>query len=187
MYKFSLPDLQKSTLVKAGIAVVLACFALLTLEQMNITDLIHKTPDSKTPHFTSPTKAEAEKQASESATEKQSYLDSTKNDTMNSNSSSAPISSPTSDFTLTSSQSGDIVTILTKARGISGGECKMTVTKGTNTHSQSATLIYQPEFSSCAGFSISRDALGAGSWTVSVTITPTNSTAITKSLTLEVN
>lgn len=62
------------------------------------------------------------------------------------------------------------VTVLTKLYSVPDGSCTLTISNGAKTHTQTADVIYQPDFSSCAGFSLARDQLGAGEWTIKLTV-----------------
>lgn len=78
------------------------------------------------------------------------------------------------------------VTIFTKLKNYASGNCELTVTNGTRTYSATAQILYQPEYSSCAGFSIPVSELDAGTWTIKLIATPTGGTPITKTISSEV-
>lgn len=78
------------------------------------------------------------------------------------------------------------VTVFTKLKNYASGNCELTVTNGTKTHSATAQILYQPEYSSCAGFSVPLSELGTGTWTIKLAATPTGAQAVTKTITLEV-
>lgn len=79
------------------------------------------------------------------------------------------------------------VTILTKLKNYAGGECSLTITNGSKTHAATAQILYQPEYSSCAGFSVPIAELGTGTWTIKLVATPTGGNSITKLITQEIN
>lgn len=64
---------------------------------------------------------------------------------------------------------GDSVTVSTKLYGYSDGSCLVEITNGTRQHSETAPIIFQPEYSTCAGFSIESSKLGAGTWSIKLT------------------
>lgn len=140
------------------------------------------------------TKEEIEQAAKTAAANKQSYLDQTYKDgkptsqpTNNTPTPAAPSISPAT-MTLTAKVDGDSVTITTQIQNISSGACRLTASNGASTISpQTAPIIYQPEFSSCAGFTVPKSSLGNGTWSVSVTATPTVGEATTQTTVLEVN
>lgn len=68
-------------------------------------------------------------------------------------------------------QNGNEVIVTAKLTGYSDGECQLDITNGGATFTASATVIYQQEFSSCAGFSVPVDKLGAGNWAVDLKVT----------------
>ena len=77
------------------------------------------------------------------------------------------------------------VTVTTKLPGVSSGTCSLVATNGVKTSNQTAVVIYQPEFSTCAGFSIPQSALGSGTWKIDLKLS--GSTTASASTTIEVN
>jgi hypothetical protein len=73
------------------------------------------------------------------------------------------------------------VTVFTKLYAYSSGTCSLIATNGSSTATYNADVIYAPEYSSCAGFSIPISSLGAGDWTLNLSVTSNGSTA-TKSI-----
>jgi hypothetical protein len=101
---------------------------------------------------------------------------------------SKPPSNPpaSSSIEITSRQeSNNTVTLFTKLIGYSNGTCDLTVINSEKTYAQSATVIYQDEFSSCAGFSVPISSLGKGRWEISLKVT-SNGLSETKTHTVEV-
>ncbi len=101
--------------------------------------------------------------------------------------SNAPSTTPpTTSIELTAKQeSNNTVTVFTKLPGYSDGSCQLTTTNGASTNSQTANVIYQPEYSSCAGFSVPISALGKGTWTIKLSVT-SNGTTESKTISFEV-
>jgi hypothetical protein len=85
-----------------------------------------------------------------------------------------------------SKTSASTVTVFTKLKGYASGVCDLTVTNGAKTHIASAPILYQPEYSICAGFDVPIAELATGSWTVKLVATPESGDPVTKSITLEV-
>ena len=78
------------------------------------------------------------------------------------------------------------VTIFTMLYGYSGGSCSLTVTNGSSSSNQTAKIIYAPNYSSCAGFSVpSTSGLGAGEWIISLKV-DSNGTSSTKTFSFQV-
>jgi len=75
----------------------------------------------------------------------------------------------TSQIDLSANQENSNVTITAKMQGISSGTCELAITNGSKSVNKSAEIIYQPEFSSCAGFSIQKSELGSGNWAINLT------------------
>ena len=83
-------------------------------------------------------------------------------------------------------ESNGTVTIYTKLYGFPEGACALRVTNGSSTYSASAALMYQPEFSSCAGFSVPITKLGTGLWNITLDATSGGSTT-SQSIAVEVH
>jgi len=118
--------------------------------------------------------------------QKEQFLDDEKN---NSNTADpAKIPNSTDTITLTTSQDSSSVTTIAKlvGQGYSSGTCELTVTANGKSNTQSADIIYQPEYSSCAGFSTSINTVGKGSWSISLKVTPLNGSALTQTTTVTV-
>lgn len=75
------------------------------------------------------------------------------------------------------------VTALTQLGSLSGGTCTLQVTNGTNTVSKIAPVIYQEQFSSCAGFSLAsadKTSLGTGTWQFALSVSSGGNTYTAK-------
>lgn len=157
---------------------------VLVLEKNHIINLLDKTgPQS------GPTKKQQAQEAQENAQDKQQFLDSSTNDKSTSSTPSAT-STPSQaqsagQLTISASQSGSSVTVLSRIQNIESGTCKLTITVNNISTSQTADLIYQPEFSSCAGFSIPVSSVGTGTWNIEVVVQPSEGASLTKSVILE--
>jgi cytoskeletal protein RodZ len=94
----------------------------------------------------------------------------------------------TTNTTLTATQDGASIIITTNLNNLGSGTCALIITNETSGSSKnySADVIYQPEFSTCAGFSIPRDDLGVGNWQISLSVSGGNSQEFNKSTALEV-
>lgn len=91
-------------------------------------------------------------------------------------------SSPSAIIDLSARQeTNDTVTVFTKLNSNTQGSCALTITNGSKTSTHTVNIIYQPEFSTCAGFSVPISELGAGIWNINLAV---NSSA--KSISLEV-
>lgn len=78
------------------------------------------------------------------------------------------------------------VTIFTKLYGYSSGNCELNVTNGDKKHSQIATIVFQREYSTCAGFSIPISALSKGQWTIQLRTIDSEGTSKDKTFSYEV-
>lgn len=175
--------------IALGVLLVLGSLVFI-LEKKNIINLV----GSKNTPTQGPTKKQTEQAAKTAANDKQAYLDQTSKDgsTTTQPTSTTPTpetpSNTPANMTLNAKIDGNSVTVTTQIQNISSGTCKLTASNGANTISpQTAQIIYQPEFSSCAGFSVLKSSLGSGPWSISVTATPSVGEATTQTTVLEVN
>jgi hypothetical protein len=77
---------------------------------------------------------------------------------------------------LSAQQQNSEVTIFTKLYNYSDGSCSISITNDTSTFTNNAEIIYQPEYSTCAGFSVPVSKLGSGTWNVTLVSTSTSNT-----------
>lgn len=164
----------KNPLVWLAALLVVAVLIFFILEKTRVTNLI-QTPGSQevTPQQT------AEQKRADDA-RKQDFIEKSPEPTP------TPVPQDSDVITLSASQEGSTVNILTKLKGFSSGSCELSLTNGSKTHTVTADIIYQPEFSSCAGFSVPVSQLGIGSWSVALNATPTGGSVLTKTITIEV-
>lgn len=87
---------------------------------------------------------------------------------------------------LSAQQNGDNVVVMTQLYGYSDGTCAVVATSGSSSTEQTADVIYQSQYSSCAGFSIPKDKLSAGTWSIKLTVT-SGGVSETQSTSLEVH
>ena len=94
---------------------------------------------------------------------------------------------PTSDNIrlITNRESDGSLTILTELTNYSDGICNLTITNGDQSYTDTVPIIYQPSFSTCAGFNITTDALGLGNWQISLVAT-SKGESNTKTVSMEV-
>ena len=126
--------------------------------------------------------AEEQKQATDIDNQKKKEL--TEN-TVNNTPIPPPSTPPTNaNIELTAKEeSNDTVTITSKLAGVSSGTCNIEISNGATKISRQVAVIYQPEFSTCAGFSIPISELGTGLWNILLTVnSPTGSSSKTINL-----
>ncbi len=68
------------------------------------------------------------------------------------------------------------VTIVAKLYGASDGTCDVAVSNGAKKVSKTAEVIYQPAYSTCAGFSVEKDELGPGTWNIKLVVSSGSNT-----------
>lgn len=133
-----------------------------------------------------PTTTQQKQQSQANAERKKQAIENTSSPTTT-NAQSTTTGQPSNDqITLSARQEqNSSVTVFTKITGIGTGTCKLTVTNNSKTTTQSADIIYQPEYSSCAGFSVPIGSVGVGMWNINLAVTA-NGNTIEKSITQEV-
>lgn len=101
--------------------------------------------------------------------------------------STSPLPTPTADnITLDVSRNGSNVTIISKLTGVASGQCQLSITNGSQSYSKNAAVIYQPEFSTCAGFDVPVSSLGKGSWLIKLTVTLADGREVNKQANFEI-
>lgn len=143
------------------------------------------TPTNQPPHAATPAQKASEQQ--HNATSKQQFNDSTVQQAAGQPAGQQqPRPAPTSQqIELRAETAGQAVTIYTKLAHASSGTCSLRIRNGEREQQQTAAIIYQPEFSSCAGFSIPVVPLGQGQWQIELTVT-TDGATLTKTITHKV-
>lgn len=109
---------------------------------------------------------------------KQDFLDSEKD------TSSNPPKNPSSgisegDISFTTNISSDSVVILTNLSSTPSGTCKLVAKNSAKSVTQTANVMYAHPYSSCEGFTIQKNSLGDGQWSISLSVTSNGSTATT--------
>ena len=143
------------------------------------------TPTNQPPHTATPAQKASEQQ--HNATSKQQFNDSAVQRAAGQPAGQQqPRPAPTSQqIELRAETAGQAVTVYTKLAHASSGTCSLRIRNGEREQQQTAAIIYQPEFSSCAGFSIPVAPLGQGQWQIELTVT-TDGTTLTKTITHKV-
>lgn len=169
---------KKALAVGLG-CLLLAALIILVLELTNTTHLFHESQaekDQKTAGQVDSAKKKAFTQANGTK--------STGKDGQAQSSYTPP--SNASNISITPSQQGSTVVLSTKLYGYSDGNCGLTITNAGKTYSNSASVIYASDFSTCAGFSVPVSALGSGTWNITLSITSDGITT-TKTVSFEAN
>lgn len=120
---------------------------------------------------------EAQSEVTQNKTDSQNkkdYIESTNkgNDSPTEGTASVPPNDPANITITTRGESNGTLTILIKLVGYSDGECSLGITNGNNQYNETAAVIFQPEYSTCAGFSVDKAKLGgSGTWKIRLTVT----------------
>jgi|GEM_PF-6178575 hypothetical protein len=118
---------------------------------------------------------------------KKDFIDS-QNDDNNNEEDDTTLPTPISITKLSAQkEQNNTVTILTSLLNITKGECKLSITNGSNNYAKTVNILYQSEYSLCAGFSVPINDLGPGKWQISLEVTSFDNNKQTKSMTYEVS
>lgn len=130
-----------------------------------------------------PTPEQKKQEDDANATAKKQIVEGSEQSTQTSSSTSLSAN----DIELSARQeTNNTVTVLTKLKNYANGECKLVVSSGGKTITQTARVFYQPEFSTCAGFSVPINSVGNGTWSISLTVVSSDGNTATKTISLEV-
>ena len=155
-------SLKRSTArKKLIIAAVVLAGLISTFVILEITGVTHfiNNPAGKT--------VDQNKEAETNSSDKQKLIESDSN-----NSTTTPIEHTPSDISLSVSRETDgSVNILTRLKNYSDGTCDLTIESNNNTYTQTAPVIYEPAFSTCAGFSVPANTLANGTWQITLSVT----------------
>ena len=116
--------------------------------------------------------------------DKQEFIENSKNEP----STDSPLNTGNVDeskVVVTATEADGTIIVSTKLYDYSDGTCSLKATNGEKQNVQSAPIIFQPEYSTCAGFSIDQDELGAGNWAIELTST-SKGQSVTKKVSLDV-
>lgn len=174
--------IKTTSLKKKRIFAIVALIMALLLA-MGLLYYIKSIPFLKstpTPTSQGPTKQQSNEAAKIDAERKANLLDSSQQ------AQPAPIPTDSDAISISAQQSGSDVTITTRLNGFADGNCTLFITNKDKTLTQSAKIIYQPSYSTCAGFSVPATQLGAGTWSINLSATPSGGSALQKTITYRV-
>lgn len=176
----SRPALTKTKLLRYAVYTVIVLSLALTMsEATHLTHFLHRKPAAAS---SGPTPAQQKEQAAAAADQKKQAIE---NPTPAAPSDQTTVEN--AKLSLTAHQeSNGTVTVLTNLGAIPDGTCTLTITNGSKTTSQAATVIYQPQYSTCAGFSVPVSSVGTGTWTLQLSVASQGAT-VSKTATLEVH
>lgn len=161
-------------LVAIAFLIIAILLILTLLEKTSITHFF-SSPDAQT--------SDPKKEAETNSTNKQDFIES---NPKNTDTNSTIVEPTTDDISLSTRRETDgSVTILTELQNYSDGTCDLMIQNGTETYTKNASILYQPNFSTCAGFSVPENTVGFGTWQITLTVTSKGNVS-TKSTTMEV-
>lgn len=137
---------------------------------------------------TGPTDEQKATQAQVDQSTKKAYIESDKNNADNTEQAPIPTDPDVVGITTHREQttSSNSLIIVTTLKGFASGTCNLSIKNGDKVYDTQVQIIYQPEYSTCAGFSVPLERLGVGSWSITLTATPTGGTALEKTITVDV-
>lgn len=152
---------QKYGLAALAVAIILIGVGLVWLNRSH-----DMTPTTST---NNPTSEQKQSEATTNAAGKQSLINGTSPAGDPNNNPTPPPQAASVELSAKQESNGSI-TVFAKLYNVSNGTCNLTVKNGAKQNSQSASVIYQAEYSSCAGFSIPTSALGSGNWDINLSV-----------------
>ena len=178
---------KKQILATIIIIIAVICLSIFALDKFGIISIF---PQNTTPNIgKEPTVEEKKSEKDTNQNNKETFLNTPKDDSDNSveKSKPAPVPTDNSSIELSTNKDGDnaVIIIKLKEHGYSQGKCSLTVTSNGKKNTQEAPIIYQPEYSTCAGFSVPISSVGNGQWNISISVTPLNGKPITKTIVKE--
>lgn len=120
------------------------------------------------------------------ATTKQAYIESQQKQTNSTSSDKNLTANKPASIELTPTVSSTSVTLTTKIYSIGDGKCSLIAVNGARKYSAEAEIIYQPSYSTCAGFTVPISKLGSGTWNISLTVTSLDGATASTSTTVEI-
>ena len=128
------------------------------------------------------TNTTVDESSSLNSTNKKSYVE----DKSNATTTNTAQGQTTDDISISTRQEADgTIIITTKLLNYSDGTCNLTMKNGSSAYVKDVDIIYQPDFSTCAGFSIPKNELSSGTWQISLAVT-SKGQVNTKTTTVEV-
>ncbi|MGV9002170.1 MAG: hypothetical protein ACOH18_04445 [Candidatus Saccharimonadaceae bacterium] len=133
------------------------------------------------PSTQGPTEQQKTEQNTTQNNEKQQYIEATNNPDNEPKPAPVPSSSDTISISANKAE-GNSVTIITQLDGYASGSCELVITNGAKTYTATVSILYQPEHSTCAGYSVPIASLGNGTWHIKLSVTPSNGTSVVKEI-----
>lgn len=163
------------------ILIIIGAGVVILLEMTHVVNLFDRPPHAQTTRA-KPTEEDLAKENTSNAQTKEKLIEST--DEMGNPKNPKPETSAA--LTLSAKQSGADVIIKARMQSVADGTCALTASNGTSSVTRSADVIYAPDYSSCAGFSVAVAEIGPGKWSLKLTVTTLSGATASDTTTLEV-
>lgn len=129
-----------------------------------------------------PSNEQKQSQIKDETTRKQHFIENTVDEAPDN-----PVQPSTNtDIYLEARQDNEHITVTTKLNNFPNGACTLSVRNGSVVRNYTAQILYQPEFSICTGFSIQKDDLGVGNWSLKLNATTDSGASFDKTISLKV-
>lgn len=157
---------MKRVALSAVIFLIAIGFVITLLEKTNVTHLFHSESSTAVKHDQ---KFQADKKAATIDSDGNAVsLDSKGNPVKNTGNYTPPSNSE--NISISANRQDDALVIGTKLAGYSDGTCDLELTSGALTIKRQVTVVYAPNYSTCAGFSIPTSELPRGDWKIMITV-----------------
>jgi hypothetical protein len=176
-FKSTFKPRKRRTLI---IGIIVACLLLVGI--LEAFGVIHVLPGGNVAR-SGPTAEEKAKEDRINADQKQAFIEDNAK-AGDTTTTPQPPAAPEVEVTA-QTEANDTVTIFTKLTSVSAGTCTVTITNGGRQFSQTANVVYQSQYSICAGFSVPVSKLGKGTWNITLNAVNNGQTA-SKTITHEV-
>lgn len=176
---------KKQTFKKSLIIISTIIALVVALAALELTGVIDLMPNS------GPTPAQQAEQRKTEEQIKKDFIESSDPRSEEDKDDNTPITTPevpTSPETVELSAdktSSSEVTVYTKLHGYSSGTCTLTAKNSDKEFTKTVPVIYQDNYSICAGFTVPVSQLGVGSWDIALSVTPRGGAPIAKNITYE--
>ena len=166
-------DIRNVWLV-AIVFVVTALLGLMYLEKMRVTDVL------KDPFYKPAQKLLPDAQQQQNLDKKEAVIN------QPSPTDTAGSREPES-LEISVARDSSSVIITSKLSHVAGGICKLEITNAPKSYIvESVPVIYNPEFSSCAGYDVPVEKLGSGTWKIRITVQTNSGSSLIKEYSYEV-
>lgn len=162
----------RRVLLVAFALLLISALSLFVLEKTHITDFFKTKKQADT---NQPTASELKQQKVVNNNDKQKFIEGAASPTP-SDTNTQPISSKV-EVTAAMGQN-NTVTVYSKIYDATATKCTLEVSNGDKKFTKEVTVIFQPDYSICAGFSVPVSELGNGNWEIKLSVITSSNTLV---------